>query len=162
MILLGFPSMALGGKPGKKVTRLRKLRGALRELLVRGKSSGKLLEVVLGHVTWAMLCRREGLALLDKCYSFIHASYEVVTPLWPSVRRELHQVMCLLPLFSANLSNPWHNEITASDSSPAGYGICMRRDLPASIIACVGNLPVKNGGLDSLTPLRHALILPGV
>ena len=56
--------------------------------------------MVLGHVTWACLLRREALAFLSSCYAFVEAAKGEVMPLWDSVRRELWQIRCHLPLLA--------------------------------------------------------------
>ena len=70
---VGLSFDGLTGRFSVKPSRLVRIQSALKELLLRNRCSGDLLEIMIGHVTWAMMCRREGLALLDKCYSFIHA-----------------------------------------------------------------------------------------
>ena len=56
---------------------------------------------------------------------------------------KFEQVMHVLPLFSTSICNRWHSIVTASDSSPYGYGVCYRRDIDANVIASVGSACVK-------------------
>ncbi len=44
-----------------KPERLAKLQSAIAGLLCRGRVSGHALEVILGHIAWAVLIRREAL-----------------------------------------------------------------------------------------------------
>eukprot|EP00969_Alexandrium_andersonii_P271593 12003708-Alexandrium_andersonii.AAC.1 len=57
------------------------------------------MEVLLGHITWTLLLRREGLALLQSVYAFVGCRGLECRPLWPAVRRELEWVSALIPLF---------------------------------------------------------------
>ena len=109
-----------------KPTRIQRLQKALHELLSRNFASGELIQVVLGHITWAMMSRREGLAILNSCYAFCHKNKQQACRLWPSVRRELQWVATLLPLFRAKINVGWSSDVHASDSSPMGFGVCQR------------------------------------
>ena len=110
-----------------KSSRICKLKCAIDELLSQQFCSGRALQVVVGHITWAMMCRREGLSILHSTYSFIHHNPQSVARLWPSVRKELAWVASLLPLFRMKLNCGWSDDVTASDSSPFGIGVCSRK-----------------------------------
>ena len=45
--------------------RMWRLRRALQAVLARGFMSGRSLEVLVGHITWSVMVKREGLAILD-------------------------------------------------------------------------------------------------
>ena len=96
---------------------------AIRSLLAAQEVSGKTLEHVIGHFTWAALARRETLCLIQHCYSFIKSNYLKKAPLWDSVRKELLWAHHLLPLLEARLDLPWNSLVTCSDSSPYGFGV---------------------------------------
>ncbi|CAE8644665.1 unnamed protein product [Polarella glacialis] len=116
--LCDFVGLRFDGKLGTvriKPDRIRKIRSAIQELLLRNQCSGAQLEGLIGHATWAILMRREGLALLNHSYAFIAAHSEQQVRLWPAVRRELRQVAALCV------------GVIASDSSPYGAGVCQRR-----------------------------------
>ena len=53
-----------------KKYRLWTLGFALDEIISRKHGSGKTLEVLLGHLTWAMMLRREALCLFVHIYDF--------------------------------------------------------------------------------------------
>ena len=78
-----------------------KLRYAIEELLRRGRASGHLVRVLVGHLTWASMVRREALGLLNATYAFIVSAGVEVEALWPAVRTELWRARCLLPLLVA-------------------------------------------------------------
>lgn len=123
---------------GLKPQRILKLQKAIRELLHRNFASGDLLQLILGHVTWAMMCRREGLSILKTCYAFVHHNMSKPCRLWPSVRFELDTIASLLPLFRSRVNVGWSKDVCASDSSPFGYGICHRQG-QGDIIQSIGS-----------------------
>ena len=63
--------------------------------------------MLLGHITWAMLLRREALALLGSVYAFARQDAALPLRLWSSVRKELRWVASLLPLFATDTSLQW-------------------------------------------------------
>ena len=137
-----FVGLSIDGDRGIisiKTSRLFRLREAIHELLRRNHSSGVLLEVLLGHITWALLLRRELLCVLDSCYAFIakHGRDNTCSSgrldLGERQARAIHQVAPLLPLCHARICAPWHSSVTASDSSMEGAGVCTR-DLPVSLV----------------------------
>ena len=106
-----------------KEGRIWKLRRAIRHVLARGRISGSVLEVLIGHATWAMLLRRESLSILDDCYDHIRNHYRSIMPLSRACRRELAQVAGILPLLSADPRVEWSPTILVSDASPFGIGV---------------------------------------
>ena len=89
--------------------RIWRLRLGIQHALKISRMSGKQLERLVGHITWAMLLRRESLSILSSVYAFTHAFYNSPQPLWNSVRRELRQVAALLPLLVSNFGQLWGN-----------------------------------------------------
>ncbi|CAK0866856.1 unnamed protein product [Prorocentrum cordatum] len=81
-----------------------RLRYALEEILKRGRCSGALMRVLVGHITWTTLMRREGLSILQSVYAFVEFAGSTPSTLWQSVRRELWQVRSLLPLLRLDVS----------------------------------------------------------
>lgn len=120
-----------------KPSRIRKLQRAIHELLERNFATGHLVQLSLGHVTWALMCRREGLSLVNTGYAFVHKHYDTPTRLWPRLRTELSRIADLLPLFRVQINSGWSEDVTASDSSPYGYGIC-HRSLTGNIARAIG------------------------
>ena len=159
-----FVGLSIDGDRGIisiKTSRLFRLRDAIHELLRRNHSTGVLLEVLLGHITWALLLRRELMCVPDSCYAFIAKHGRDGTRsserLWENVRRELHQVASLLPLCHARIRAPWHTSVTASDSSMEGAGVCTR-DLPVSLVRrfCKTSERWRFGFEDAVRARAHA------
>lgn len=103
--------------------RLWRLRLGIRELLKRGRASGQQIERLVGHITFVSLCRREALATLGECYSFIRQHYNKVVPLWKSVRRELVKWDGIAPLIFMDLMRPFNNKVYSVDASEWGLGV---------------------------------------
>ena len=55
-----------------KARRVWKLRGCLEHIRAKDSSSRAIIGTGVGHVAWAMLVRRESLALLHDAYRFVH------------------------------------------------------------------------------------------
>jgi hypothetical protein len=62
---------------------------AATEVTQRRALSRKLLESILGHCTWALLCFRPALSIFSHAFRFVSACYSSPGPLWPSVISEL-------------------------------------------------------------------------
>ncbi|CAK0804096.1 unnamed protein product, partial [Prorocentrum cordatum] len=114
-----------------------RLRYAIEELLRRGRASGHLVRILVGHLTWAPMVGREALGLLNSTYAFIASTGAEVQTLWPAVRAELWRARCLLPLLVADLTAPWASRLVASDASEEGLGVC-RRQAPVDLVARCG------------------------
>ena len=90
-----------GGPPSSGITakRCALLRAGIRWLLDhRGACTSAEMGHLVGHLTFALLFRRESLACLRAVYDWIARDYTVETPLWDSVRRELGIAVGLLVL----------------------------------------------------------------
>ena len=64
-----------------------KLRFGVQELLKKGWSDGKTVEKVIGHLTFAVLLRRELLSCFQACYVFVRKMYTKHCRLWPKFHR---------------------------------------------------------------------------
>ncbi len=89
---------------GLRPSRSYRLRAAIRELVRRGHCSPVLLEIIMGHCTWAALLRREALSVFDACYRFVQQGGTRALPLPSAVRRELLTFQAILPLLSVELA----------------------------------------------------------
>ena len=120
--------------------------------------TGRTLQLVLGHCTWAMMTRREGLSLLHHSYTFFHKHLDENTRLWPAVRKELSWISSLLPLFRMKLNCGWSDDVMASDSSPWGVGICSRK-IDRSVVQSFGRVSERwrYRFEDSTRARKHAL-----
>ena len=103
--------------------RLWKLRLGTKELLRVGKASGKTIEKLVGHYTFAGLLQRGFLSCFQATYVFIRKHYESEVPLWPEVSRELFWAASLICLVRRDLSSPWSTRVHATDASTWGRGI---------------------------------------
>ena len=124
---VGLSFDGITGTVSIKPKRIVKLQKAISELLARNFASGEILQLIVGHLTWAVMTRREGLSILKSCYAFINENKKQPKRLWPSVRWELETIAAILPLFKARINIGWSEDVTASDSSPYGYGVCSRQ-----------------------------------
>ena len=125
-----FVGLSFDGQRGTvsiKSSRINKIKFAIDELLERQFCSGRVMQLLVGHITWALLCRRSGLSLLNACYAFIGDASTKHKRLWKSVRQELHWISSLLPLLRFKVNSSWGHDVTSSDSSPWGLGVCYRQ-----------------------------------
>lgn len=90
-------------------------------LLQRGKVSGMVLRVWIGHVVNCMMLMRPGLAVLDRCYAFVSQHLETRSHLWPGVKAEIRLSCSLLFLAEINLKAEFCREVVVTDSSDTGY-----------------------------------------
>ena len=131
-----------------KRKRLWRLRWGLETLLRKGQCSSAVMQVVAGHITWALLLRRESLSILDKTYAYIFSSQPAGAPLWPAVRRELWTIRSILPLICADLSAPWCPTLSCSDASEFGLGVCTR-PLQPDLVSSFGGF-AEHGDIKSM------------
>lgn len=162
--VLGLILDGLAGRVCVCGLKRRRLAAAIRELLKGGKCSGRALSQIVGHVTWAVLCRRPLLCLVWQCYRFIKALDRRVGELWPEVRRELAAMADLLPLAEGDLRRAWAKAaggkplVLASDASPDGGGVVYRTGDREVMERLMNHVSVRYG---RVAPL-HAKIFGGV
>ena len=85
------------------------------------------LEIIVGHIVWQFMCRRELLSILSAVYTHIHTEPRTTAlPMSDLLCTELRHVIGLLPLCFTNLSAPWSDVVHASDASPFGIGVCYK------------------------------------
>ena len=116
-----------------KRARLWRLRFALDRLLQIRNASPKLLEILVGHITWIMMVRRESLALLNRCYRFIHRDNPESVNLPFDVTSELENIRNLLPLLRASCAATWCPTLHAADASGTGLGVCYSPSSPDEV-----------------------------
>ena len=105
---------------------------AVQYVLDRGVASGHDVQVLVGHITWAMLFRREALAILSSVYALARMGTEPVR-VWDSVRRELRQVADLLPLFCCDTGIGWSEKVMCTGSCDSGFGVLKRTAEPETV-----------------------------
>ena len=114
-----------------------RLRLALQELLRRGSCTGDMMEVLLGHMTWLGMLRRESLSILNDCYRFMTEHRSKAGKFPSRVRWELKVFRDIIPLLVADAAAEWHPSLVATDASPYGLGVC-QKDCPAEQAGALG------------------------
>ena len=104
--------------------RLWKIHKAIQALLRRKKSTGKALEIIVGHCNFAGLMNRCSLSCFSSIYKFILKHYDTPSVMWDSVRDELAGFSGCLFLLVQDWQRPWNELVSSSDASEEGYGIC--------------------------------------
>ena len=89
----------------------------------RGRCTGIMLEVFLGHVVFAAMLVRPSLSCFHSCYRFVQAHYGEGASLWPSVIDEPKAFKGLLPMLHCDWGTPWSGFVTFTDTSEYGWGI---------------------------------------
>ena len=149
------------------------------EVLSRGKASQREMQVVGGGLVYAAMFKRPLLSSLNQIWRFIVAceglsSYK---RFWlpRELMAELFRFLSLLPLAFMNFRLPYDEEVTASDASTTGGGVCVSRGLSAyglaaSLSQVRGDIPedlaltqvLCIGLFDGIGALRVALDALGV
>ena len=122
--------------------RLWKIFKGIQALLRRRKCSGRALEIIVGHCTFAALMNRCTLSCFSSIYKFIMKHYDHPAFLWDSVRQELAGFSGCLFLLVQNWRRPWNELVSSSDASEEGYGICHSWWNRAEV-AAVGRVPER-------------------
>ena len=107
-----------------KQKRMLRLRRAIQCVLSRTHASGELIRILIGHITWICLLRRESLSFLHASYAFSQKNLHTTSKIWTSVRRELSCIASILPLLAVDITSPWSCTVNASDASLFGLGGC--------------------------------------
>ncbi|CAK0838221.1 unnamed protein product, partial [Prorocentrum cordatum] len=100
-----------------------RIRGAVQALLRRRAVSGLELEIVVGHLTFVVLVRRESLSCFHCIYRFIQRHYFERVGLWPSVAEELRAFLGLMIFLQADWDARWLPGVYQSDVSLDGFGL---------------------------------------
>lgn len=117
-----------------------KVRLAIRQLLALGRSSGSLMEKLIGHCSFLCLGRRECFSVFGSVYSFIQ-KYRWIqgdVKLWPSVRKELYIFDGLIPLIFRDLCSSWSTSVYAVDASEYGLGATIS-EMPLGLVRQLGH-----------------------
>ena len=104
--------------------RLKLVRATL-ALLSAPHVTGLQLSQLIGSWTWCILLRRSALCVLQHVYRFISMAGVSPKPLrlWPSVRRELQCLLCLVPLLHSEMGSHFFEFAYASDASTIAAGV---------------------------------------
>ena len=107
--------------------RLIRLRQGILAVLRRGALNGPDMLGLIGHITWAMISRRETFAMVSALYAFARQTGKRAIRLWSGVAKELQWIAATLPLWAVNLQQAWWPIASCSDASPYGRGVTVRR-----------------------------------
>lgn len=103
------------------------------QLLKRGDSTKKQMQIICGGFVYCCMFRRALLGSLNAVWSFITSfgnDPPVVRRALPlTVRLEIVRFICLLPFAQMNLRAPLKGAVTASDASGYGGGFCVSQGL---------------------------------
>lgn len=100
------------------------------------KISTELMQRLLGHAMVVCTINRCGMAIFRRLYDFVHSGCGP-RKLNFSEKRECLVFAGLLPLLVADIRRPWSDNVTATDASPEGWGIC-ERHLPPDVVQNCG------------------------
>ena len=143
-------------------SRFVRLRQAIGGVLQRKKVSGRLIEILLGHVTFCCLCNRQLLSIFSAIYKFIRRNYFVPVKLWESVRRELWAFRSLMIYLHSDWWRQWNPLVSSSDSSLEGYGVSTSFWKTSDVAACGRRLERSRFKKAASTAARdHALTSAG-
>ena len=106
-------------------TKMLKLLGQTLYLIHKRQCTGTTLSRLMGHWTWALMLRRPMFAIVRHCYLYRDVYKGRSHTLWPSVIKELHQLVALAPLLYAHLATPLLNILPASDASMQANGVVL-------------------------------------
>ena len=79
--------------------------------------------MLVGHITFLCLVRRELLCIFSTVYRFIQDSYLDSQKLWASVVQELTVFKGLMVFLESPWDREWNSLVLASDASLTGYGV---------------------------------------
>ena len=121
---LGFLVDGQGGRILPRPHKRDRARKVLLWLARQPKVSGQMIERVIGHCIHFFMLRRECLSVFRAIYDFKQAHYSDRVTLWKTAAEECRQAAALLLVCYADLKREWHSEVTCSDASLTGTGVC--------------------------------------
>ena len=87
----------------------------------RRAATSKEMEVLVGHLTFGCLVRRESLCILRSCYDFRRAGHQRRVPIWPSAMRELQIMQGMLVLLRQHMGASFCCTVSALDACTSGH-----------------------------------------
>ena len=121
---LGFLVDGQGGRILPRPHERDRARKVLLWLARQPKVNGQMIERVIGHCIHFFMLRRECLSVFRAIYDFKQAHYNDRVTLWKTAAEECRQAAALLLVCYADLKREWHSEVTCSDASLTGTGVC--------------------------------------
>ncbi|CAK0790966.1 unnamed protein product [Prorocentrum cordatum] len=87
----------------------------------RPRVTSRDVEHVIGHCTFAALCRRESLSCFSAVHSFAQQNCQRARPLWASARREFRIFRGLLVTLVSDLDAEWSTKVVMTDACETGH-----------------------------------------
>ena len=82
--------------------------------------TGRALEIIIGHITFALLGARSAPCTPLTCFRFVRACCHVATRLWDEAQAELVAVRGLLIFAQSDWTRAWKTRVFSTDSSHSG------------------------------------------
>jgi hypothetical protein len=102
-------------------------------MLKANEVSGYVLAGIIGKWIWNMLLGRISLSIFSNIFKFIAISKGAVFHIWESVKRELYNVINMVPLMRVSLFDEFFDYVVMTDASSKGYGVVVSKLGHASI-----------------------------
>ncbi len=105
--------------------------------------SQRQMQVICGGLVYVSMFRRPLLGLLNSVWRFIEgfSTGPGVQPLPPDCKLEILRFVALVPLARMDFRMTMHGQVTCSDASTSGGGICASQGLtPVGVLAAQGGL----------------------
>ena len=132
------------------------------QLIVLRFVIGEVVEVLLGHCTYAALTCRQLLCVFCRSYTFVRYAGREARPIWPEVREEFRHFRALLGLCRSDWIRQWNPYVMASDASETGFGISASW-WPRHVVSAVGRTSERSRfkRLPGCSARAHALEAAG-
>eukprot|EP00438_Fugacium_kawagutii_P012897 Skav204571 [mRNA] locus=scaffold2218:197091:209588:- [translate_table: standard] len=106
------------------------------EYIAKHRVSRELVQRLLGHAMVVCTINRSGMSVFRRLYDFVHSD-SPPRRLNRHEQRECTIFSGILPLLVADMRRPWSENVSATDASPEGWGIC-ERHLPQHLVHSCG------------------------
>jgi len=155
--LMGVEVDGSAGVVGVSPLRIRRLCDASLFLISRRWSTGREMQVLLGHWAWLLLLRRPAFSIFSSAYRFARVFKNGSGTLWPSVVSELRLAVAVAPLLFVDLRAPFSPRVVAVDASVAGLGVSFAT-VPVADVAALAGAPFPSGSYVQLDPRPSAAV----
>jgi hypothetical protein len=107
---------------------------AVRALQCNPRGSSKLIERIVGHMSFIALLRRESLSCFNSVYDYIRAKHHSPShPIPEKVMQELVAFAGVVPLIWIDARAAWSEEVLMCDASTTGRGVVSARVDPVLV-----------------------------
>ena len=121
--------------------------------------SSDMVRRLLGRAMVVLVLNRAGMAIFRAMYDFAGRDFQK-QKLWESARRECRIFLGVLPLLVGDMRRVWSDNVTCTDASPEGFGIC-ERSMNISRVSDIGRWQerwrFKRTPIDEWQPRQRAL-----